>query len=118
MAGDGQISCRLKTDRVHLLKPTAVNSILSEVRLLQAQGRQLVSLMRGEPDLQHRRTSSKQRTHALKAGRTTYAENRGEPKLREAVADKARAGQRPDCTIPPPRSWSRTGRLSGSTQSS
>ena len=28
----------IETDRVHLLKPTAVNSILSEVRLLQAQG--------------------------------------------------------------------------------
>ena len=40
----------IETDRVHLLKPTAVNSILSEVRLLQSQGRQLVSLMRGEPD--------------------------------------------------------------------
>ena len=26
--------------------------------------------------------------HALKAGRTTYAENRGEPKLREAIANK------------------------------
>jgi aspartate aminotransferase len=78
----------IETDRVHLLKPTAVNSILSEVRLLQAQGRQLVSLMRGEPDFATPPHIIEAAMHALKAGRTTYAENRGEPKLREAIANK------------------------------
>ena len=37
--------------RISALRPTAVNAILAEVRQLQAQGRALVSLMRGEPDL-------------------------------------------------------------------
>ena len=33
------------------LKPTAVNAILAEVRELKRNGRDVVSLMRGEPDL-------------------------------------------------------------------
>ena len=36
--------------RSSLLKPTAVNAILAEIRRVQAQGRNVVSLMRGEPD--------------------------------------------------------------------
>ena len=36
--------------RVAGLRPTAVNSVLREVRQLQAEGRDLVSLMRGQPD--------------------------------------------------------------------
>ena len=78
----------IEADRVHLLKPTAVNSILSEARALQAQGRQLVSLMRGEPDFATPPHIVEAAMRALEAGRTNYAENRGEPKLREAVAQK------------------------------
>ena len=37
-------------DRVSRLRPTAVNRVLQEVRQLQAEGRSLVSLMRGQPD--------------------------------------------------------------------
>ncbi len=37
-------------DRVSRLRPTAVNRVLQEVRKLQAEGRPLVSLMRGQPD--------------------------------------------------------------------
>ena len=33
-----------------MLKPTAVNSILAEIRQAQARGRTVISLMRGEPD--------------------------------------------------------------------
>ena len=36
--------------RVQTLRPTAVNRVLQEARQLQAQGKSLVSLMRGQPD--------------------------------------------------------------------
>ena len=73
-------------NRLGLLKPTAVNSILQEVRQLQADGHSPVSLMRGAPDLPtpaHIVTAAQE---ALAAGRTGYPDNRGEPRLREAVA--------------------------------
>jgi len=72
--------------RLGQLKPTAVNTILQEVRQLQAEGRQSVSLMRGAPDLptpEHIVTAAQR---ALADGRTGYPDNRGEPSLREAVA--------------------------------
>ena len=72
--------------RLELLKPTAVNSILQEVRHLQADGQSPVSLMRGAPDLptpEHIITAAQQ---ALAQGRTGYPDNRGEHRLREAVA--------------------------------
>jgi len=72
--------------RLGLLKPTAVNSILQEVRQLQADGHSPVSLMRGAPDLPtpgHIVTAAQE---ALAAGRTGYPDNRGEPRLRDAVA--------------------------------
>ncbi len=74
--------------RVAQLRPTAVNSILAEVRELQAQGRDLVSLMRGEPDFRTPVHIVEAAERALRAGRTNYADNRGEPNLREAVAEK------------------------------
>ena len=76
------------SDRISLLKPTAVNSVLAEVRSLQGQGRQLVSLMRGEPDFQTPEHITEAALRALRSGRTTYPDNRGEPALREAVAEK------------------------------
>ena len=78
------------TERLSLLRPTAVNSILTEARAVQSQGHKLISLMRGEPDLPTPSHIVEAATHALHAGRTTYADNRGEPALREAVADKLR----------------------------
>ena len=76
--------------RTSLLKPTAVNSILSEARMLQAQGRILTSLMRGEPDFPTPAHIVEAGIAALRAGRTTYPDNRGERTLREAVAMKLR----------------------------
>ena len=70
------------------LKPTAVNSILGEVRALRAEGREIVSLMRGEPDFPTPDHVTEAAIESLRAGRTTYPENRGEIKLREAVARK------------------------------
>jgi aspartate/methionine/tyrosine aminotransferase len=77
-----------KSERISLLKPTAVNSILAEVRAIQAQGRTLVSLMRGEPDFPTPDHIAEAAARALRSGRTNYPDNRGEIRLREAVAQK------------------------------
>lgn len=74
--------------RIASLTPTSVNSILGEVRALQTEGRELVSLMRGEPDLATPAHIVEAAAKALAAGRTAYPDNRGEPRLREAVARK------------------------------
>jgi aspartate aminotransferase len=75
-------------DRIAALQPTAVNAILAEVRQLQAEGRQIVSLMRGEPDLPTPPHIVEACTRALRNGRTGYPDNRGEMVFREAVALK------------------------------
>ncbi|HYP12729.1 MAG TPA: pyridoxal phosphate-dependent aminotransferase [Bryobacteraceae bacterium] len=75
-------------ERIALLKPTAVNSVLSEVRELQRQGRKLVSLMRGEPDFPTPQHILDSAAASLQAGRTQYPDNRGEGALRDAVAEK------------------------------
>ena len=75
-------------DRIAALRPTAVNAILAEVRELQALGADLVSLMRGEPDLPTPAHIVDACTRSLHAGRTGYPDNRGEMVLREAVAVK------------------------------
>ena len=70
------------------LQPTAVNAILAEVRATQAQGKKLVSLMRGEPDLATPPHIVEACIRALKNGRTSYPDNRGEKSLRDAVVLK------------------------------
>lgn len=70
------------------LRPTAVNSVLAEVKALQAQGRDIVSLMRGEPDFPTPAHITTAAVKALAEGRTTYPDNRGEMKYREAVVAK------------------------------
>jgi aspartate/methionine/tyrosine aminotransferase len=74
------------------LRPTAVNRILSEVRAAQAQGKVLVSLMRGEPDFHTPAHIVEAAAAAARAGRTAYPNNQGEPSLRQAVAQALLAG--------------------------
>jgi aspartate/methionine/tyrosine aminotransferase len=76
------------SERASVLKPTAVNSVLAEVNALRAQGRTLISLMRGEPDFRTPEHIVEAAVRSLRDGRTTYADNRGENKLRRAVAEK------------------------------
>jgi len=78
----------LRSRRTGLLTPTAVNTILGEIRAVQAEGRTVVSLMRGEPDFETPSHVVEAAAAALRAGRTRYPDNRGEPGLREAVAAK------------------------------
>jgi aspartate aminotransferase len=70
------------------LRQTAVNTILAEVRAAQARGAAPISLMRGEPDFRTPQHVSNAAADALRSGRTNYADNRGELKLREAIALK------------------------------
>ena len=74
--------------RVGRLAPTAVNAILADVRRVQAAGKSVLSLMRGEPDFPTPAHISDAAVAALRAGRTGYPDNRGELKFREAVAEK------------------------------
>ena len=74
--------------RVALLKPTAVNTILADVRRVQAGGASVVSLMRGEPDFRTPAHIADAVVAAVQAGRTGYPDNRGEIGFREAVAAK------------------------------
>jgi len=74
--------------RTTRLKSTAVNAILTDVRQARAEGTSVVSLMRGEPDFSTPTHISEAAIHALRSGRTTYPDNRGEPLLRDAIAAK------------------------------
>ncbi len=58
------------------------------MRELQAQGRDIVSLMRGEPDLATPAHVVEAAAKALRDGRTGYPDNRGEKTFREAIAVK------------------------------
>jgi aspartate/methionine/tyrosine aminotransferase len=74
--------------RISDLQPTAVNAILAEMRIAQAQGTSLVSLMRGEPDFPTPSHIVEASIRALRNGRTSYPDNRGEKIFREAAAQK------------------------------
>jgi aspartate aminotransferase len=80
-------------DRVSRLRPTAVNRVLQAVRKLEAEGRSPVSLMRGQPDTPTPPHIVEAAIRSMRDGRTGYADNRGEPALRRAVAEKLRREQ-------------------------
>jgi len=61
---------------------------MADVRQVQSQGKTVISLMRGEPDFKTPPHIAEAAVRALQAGRTGYPDNRGEIKLREAVAAK------------------------------
>ncbi len=88
MVGLCYSSSMLAATRIDALQPTAVNAILSEMRQVQAQGKKLVSLMRGEPDLPTPPHIVEACSRALSAGRTGYPDNRGEIGFRQAIAAK------------------------------
>ncbi len=79
--------------RVSSLRPTAVNQVLREVRGVQAEGRSVVSLMRGQPDTPTPGHIVEAAMRSLRNGRTGYPDNQGEPALRLAVAEKLKREQ-------------------------
>jgi aspartate aminotransferase len=76
------------SDRVSALCPTTINRVLAEVRQLEQAGRPLLSLMRGQSDFPTPEHIVEAAEKSLRAGRTGYPDNRGEPALREAVSEK------------------------------
>jgi aspartate aminotransferase len=58
------------------------------MRELQTMGHEVSSLMRGEPDFPTPPHIVDAAARALRDGRTRYPDNRGEPRLREAIAAK------------------------------
>jgi aspartate/methionine/tyrosine aminotransferase len=64
------------------------------MRIAQAQGKSLISLMRGEPDFPTPPHIVEASIRALRAGRTSYPDNRGEKTFREAVAQKLQRDNR------------------------
>jgi aspartate/methionine/tyrosine aminotransferase len=87
----------MTSTRIADLRPTAVNCVLEEVRRSQAGGKATVSLMRGQPDSPTPLHIVEAAERALRAGRTGYADNRGEPALRKAVAGKLQREQGLSC---------------------
>src|SRR5690242_19811616 len=79
--------------RVARLRPTAVNRTLAAARELEARGRSLVSLMRGQPDTPTPPHVVEAAVRSMRGGRTGYPDNRGEPALRRAIAEKLRRDQ-------------------------
>jgi aspartate/methionine/tyrosine aminotransferase len=79
--------------RVSRLRPTVVNQILHEVRAIEAKGRKVVSLMRGQPDSPTPQHIVEAAMRSLRDGRTGYPENQGEASLRRAVAEKLKREQ-------------------------
>jgi aspartate/methionine/tyrosine aminotransferase len=65
-----------------------VNRVLQKVRAAEAQGKKLVSLLRGEPDFPTPSHVVEAATDALRRGLTHYPLNQGVPELRRAVAAK------------------------------
>jgi aspartate/methionine/tyrosine aminotransferase len=80
-------------ERTARLRPTAVNRALQAVRELESEGRSLVSLMRGQPDTPTPAHIVEAAIRSMRDGRTGYPDNRGEPALRRAVAEKLRREQ-------------------------
>lgn len=76
--------------RLQSLRPTAINRVLQEVRQVQAEGKTVVSLMRGQPDTATPEHVAEAACASLRRGRTSYPDNQGEPDLRAAVAEKLR----------------------------
>jgi aminotransferase len=76
------------SNRISLLQPTAVNAIMNESRALQAEGKSLISLMRGEPDFPTPPHIVEAAIRALRNGRTSYPDNRGERNFRDAIVAK------------------------------
>jgi len=70
------------------MTPTAINTLLADVRRVQAQGTHVISLMRGEPDFPTPAHITEAAVTAARRGRTGYPDNRGELPLREAVVAK------------------------------
>ena len=74
--------------RVGKVAPSITLAIAAKAKAMKAEGIDICSFSAGEPDFdtpEHIKNSAKQ---ALDSGKTKYGPAAGEPKLREAIAQK------------------------------
>lgn len=81
------MSVRL-ADRISQLTTPAVAQFTARARELEARGRSLIYLVRGEPDFDTPAHICQAASQALEAGQTHYPPPQGIPELRQAVADR------------------------------
>jgi aspartate/methionine/tyrosine aminotransferase len=81
-------------ERVRTLAPSATVEMAERVRAARAQGRSIIALSSGDPNLPTDPRIVEAAARAMRAGATHYSAALGEPALREAIArrEAARAG--------------------------
>ena len=76
------------SQRVRNLKPSATLAVSALVRRLRAEGRDVIGFGVGEPDFETPDNIKQAAIDALRAGETRYMPVAGEPKARQAIAEK------------------------------
>jgi aspartate aminotransferase len=86
-------------DRVTQLSPEGAYHMLARAQALEAQGRQIIHLEIGQPDVPTFGNISQAGVQAIQEGFTRYTPSAGIPKLRQAIAEDA--GKRKGIEITP-----------------
>lgn len=86
-------------DRVIHLSPEGAYHMLARAQALEAQGRQIIHLEIGQPDVPTFENISQAGIRAIQEGYTRYTPSAGLPKLRQAIAEDA--GRRRGISITP-----------------
>lgn len=76
------------SDKVLSLKPSASIAAKQRVSELQAEGRRIIDLTLGEPDMDTPTAIVEAGVAAMRAGQTHYTGSAGDPSLRQAICDK------------------------------
>jgi aspartate/methionine/tyrosine aminotransferase len=77
------------TERVAHLQAEGAYEVLARAQALEAQGRDIIHLEIGQPDIETFANISLEGVRAISAGRTRYTPPAGMPALREAIAEDA-----------------------------
>jgi len=84
--------------RVQQLKPSSTLAVSARVRELLAEGVDIIDFGLGEPDFDTPSNISDAAIASLRAGNTHYAPVPGDPKAREAIAQKLRRENNIECS--------------------
>jgi len=85
------------SQRVAQLKPSATLAVSARVRQLKAEGVDVIGFGTGEPDFDTPEHIKHAAIDSLLAGNTKYMPAAGEPKARQAIAEKLRRDNGIDC---------------------
>ncbi len=77
------------TDRVTSLRPEGAYAVLAKAQALEAQGKKIIHLEIGQPDLPTPANVSEAGIDAIHLGKTKYTPPAGIPQFREIIADYA-----------------------------